>query len=188
MKLDQKTFITWFIIVAVAVCLKLLAAANYNFSGFTGIFAVMLFSATTIKNKPNTFLLPLVTLFLSDLFVQFFYWAGWFEFPGFYKDQLLNYILILAAAGVALLFSKGSMNTKIAGIIIVPTFFFLVSNFFVWKLQGAYLTYSNDMPGLIKCYTAALPFYRNSLISTSVLVPLFMLVHKLVAKGKPVLE
>jgi len=44
------------------------------------------------------------------------------------------------------------------------TLFFLVTNFAVWAL-GA--TYPHTPEGLMACYVAALPFYRNSLLGTT---------------------
>ncbi len=44
--------------------------------------------------------------------------------------------------------------------------FFLVSNFGVWFVTE---TYANDLSGLISCYVMALPFLKNTLISSFVI-------------------
>jgi uncharacterized protein DUF6580 len=44
-----------------------------------------------------------------------------------------------------------------------PTAFFLISNFGVWL---GWRMYPATWDGLITCYVAALPFYRNSLVSS----------------------
>jgi hypothetical protein len=49
-----------------------------------------------------------------------------------------------------------------------PTYFFLVSNFLTWAGVGDYVEYPKTWEGLMQCYTAALPFYKNSLIGTVV--------------------
>jgi hypothetical protein len=82
----------------------------------------------------------------------------------------------------------GLRNYKTAGIIsaalIGPTVFFLLSNFFVWKLQGVEMGYSKDVSGLMQTYTFGLPFYRNSLISTFIFLPAFIVLYNRVVYGK----
>jgi hypothetical protein len=46
-----------------------------------------------------------------------------------------------------------------------PTAFFLISNFGVWL---AWRMYPASWEGLVACYLAAVPFYRNSLLSSIV--------------------
>jgi hypothetical protein len=45
------------------------------------------------------------------------------------------------------------------------TSFFAFSNFVVWMGSAMY---PHTIPGLISCYVAAIPFYTNDLLSTSV--------------------
>ncbi|HEY2727895.1 MAG TPA: DUF6580 family putative transport protein, partial [Parafilimonas sp.] len=79
-------------------------------------------------------------------------------------------------------------NYKIAGIaaaaFIGPAVFFLLSNFIVWKIQGAVMGYSNNFSGLMQCYTFGLPFYRNSLLSTFIFLPAFVVLYNRIAYGK----
>ena len=49
--------------------------------------------------------------------------------------------------------------------------FFLITNFAVWASQLE-PTYTLDFAGLVKCYWFALPFFRNSLISQAIFLPL----------------
>ena len=44
--------------------------------------------------------------------------------------------------------------------------FFAVTNFGVW-LVGTNAMYTHDLPGLVNCYAMALPFFRNTLVSTA---------------------
>jgi len=63
-----------------------------------------------------------------------------------------------------------------AGALLGPTSFFLLSNYAVWAGSGMY---PNTLSGLGTCFVAALPFYRNDLISTALVAG--------VAFGVPVL-
>ena len=49
--------------------------------------------------------------------------------------------------------------------------FFVVTNFAVWAFGGG-LRYPMTAAGLFECYVQAIPFFRNSLISMAVFLPL----------------
>jgi hypothetical protein len=48
-----------------------------------------------------------------------------------------------------------------------PTAFFIISNFGVWLCGHGSGTYPRTWDGVVACYSAALPFYRNSLLATA---------------------
>ncbi|MEP6682336.1 MAG: DUF6580 family putative transport protein [Parafilimonas sp.] len=184
MKFNKQTIIFLFILVILSTAVKLICAPQINLSGFTCVIAVSLFAGLTIKDKKLAFLFPLLTLFISDILLQGLHALNVFSYSGFYSGQIINYILfiVLTLIGVAL------RNTKTAGIIaasfIGPTVFFLLSNFFVWKLQGATMGYSRNISGLMQAYTFGLPFYRNSLISTFIFLPSFIALYNRIVYRK----
>jgi hypothetical protein len=47
------------------------------------------------------------------------------------------------------------------------TSFFLLSNFMVWAGSGIAM-YPRTLAGLTACYAAAIPFYRNDVVSTAI--------------------
>ena len=49
-----------------------------------------------------------------------------------------------------------------------PTAFFVISNFGVWLGGHGARMYPATWDGLVACYVAAFPFYRNSLLATAV--------------------
>ena len=51
----------------------------------------------------------------------------------------------------------------VVGVLASATSFFVLSNFFVWLGGGLY---AKSLAGLVSCYVAAVPFYRNDMIST----------------------
>ena len=56
-----------------------------------------------------------------------------------------------------------SVRTVLAASLVGAVAFFLISNFGVWLGGGMY---SPTWKGLLDCYAAGLPFFRNSLLST----------------------
>ncbi len=95
--------------------------------------------------------LPLAAVFATDLFLGFY--------PGFVWVYLSYGLLFFTgywtrkAAGL-----RKSMALPLAG----SALFYLVSNFGVWASGSMY---SPTWAGLVQCYAAALPFFRNTLAS-----------------------
>jgi len=62
---------------------------------------------------------------------------------------------------------KASLLRVVAGVLASATSFFLLSNFMVW-VGGTMTTYPRTLAGLGACYMAAIPFYRNDVVSTAI--------------------
>ena len=184
MKLTKQSVIFLFILVAVTTLVKVICAPRIDLSGFSCVLAVSLFAGLMIKEKKLAFLLPLLTLFISDALLQLLHALNLFPYAGFYGGQIYNYALFILLTLIGI----GLRNFKTAGIIaaafIGPTIFFLLSNFIVWKTQGTAMGYGNDLNGLIQCYTFGLPFYRNSLISTILFLPTFIALYNWLTYGR----
>jgi hypothetical protein len=69
--------------------------------------------------------------------------------------------------GWILLSTKVSWVRGTAAAILGPTSFFVVSNYAVWASSGMY---PHTLAGLSACYAAAIPFYRNDLASTALVL------------------
>ena len=59
--------------------------------------------------------------------------------------------------------------------------FFVASNFAVWLFSGMYTL---DGAGLTRCYTAALPFFRNTLLGDALWTSLLFGTYALVGATK----
>ncbi|MFT4154539.1 DUF6580 family putative transport protein [Parafilimonas sp.] len=184
MKLSKQTIFFFLVLVAVSTFVKFICAPQINLSGFTAVIAVSLFSGLAIQDKKLAFLLPLVTLFLSDVLLQGLYAANIFPFAGFYSGQITNYILFTGLTLTGIAFKKYRAAGVVSAAITGPTVFFLLSNFIVWKTQAGILGYNKDVSGLWQSYGFGLPFYRNSLISTFIFLPLFIAVYNRIRYGK----
>lgn len=177
MKFTRSNFLFFVIAVTATVLTKFFCAPNLALSGTTTIFGLAIFSGMMSKEKRNVFLLPLVALFFSDLIIQILYTAGIFAFAGFYSGQIVNYILLMGVAALNVLFKKINNTSIIVASILTPTVYFLISNFLVWAM-GSGLVYPKTTDGLMLCYTAALPFYKNSLIATLISAPAFVVIYR----------
>ena len=119
---------------------------------FTPIIAVALISGYFFKNINLSLLILLVAMLLSDLFI------------GFYENMIFVYASLLL---ITFVFHKISKKINYKNLFIYGFFgsliFYLISNFGVWALQDLY---EKNLNGLISCYFFAIPFFKNTLLST----------------------
>lgn len=100
-------------------------------------------------NKKYALLVPILVMFLSDIFLGFHntmpFVYGSFLLTGVIGMRLKNRVKAKRVFGSALLSS---------------VIFYVVTNFGVWMTSGMY-----EMTGLglVKCYALAIPFFRNTL-------------------------
>lgn len=167
MKLNARLGLFAFILVTLTVIVKIICAPVLALSGFTTIIAIALF-AGMYNNKENSFLLPLAALFVSDVIIEILYTFNWFAFKGFYKGQWLNYLLLAISVLIGWMVKGKKIGNVFLAAIAAPTVYFLLSNFTVWMSGTMYAT---TWDGLVSCYTMALPFYKNQLLSTGIFLP-----------------
>ena len=113
------------------------------------VTAVALFGGAYFSDRRLAFLVPLAALFLSDLVL------------GFYHHMEVVYSSFALIVFIGLWLQKKRSALHIAGAAMVSSIlFFLLTNFGVWAFDSLYPMTLN---GLIACYVAAIPFFRNTL-------------------------
>ena len=121
----------------------------------TAIGAVGLFLGSYSKKNNLFFLIPIAIMLVSDFFL---FSIKEISFPG-----IVVYISILAYIPIgSLLIKKIKIKNVVGGCLSGATFFFLVTNFFVW-LQPDYINLAKTSSSLMACYYDGLEFYRNSI-------------------------
>ena len=137
---------------------------------FTPILSIAIMCSLYIKNR-FIVLVPISIMLLSDLYIGNHIIAPWVYFS------------ILAICIVSF-FAKNNIRSVLLYSLINSILFFVVTNFGVWVSGGYY--YSAE--GLISCYIAALPFFRNTLISTFLfslsIFALYNLVESIIKKSR----
>ena len=135
--------------------------------GFAPQMAMAVFAGAVIRDKKWAFILPLLSMFLSDALYQVLYANGLTDIPGFYEGQITNYILFGSLTVIGFLIKKINWLSVLASSLAAPTAFFLMSNFAVW-MGGGGLNRPKTFGGLMMCYADGLPFYPNALLATVV--------------------
>jgi hypothetical protein len=124
--------------------------------------------AVFIQNKKWAFILPVFSMFISDLLYQLLYSANLSATPGFYEGQWQNYLLFAVLTVIGFFITRINVRNVLAASIASPTVYFILSNFIVWAgWQGTRgFNRPRTWQGLLQCYNDALPFYPNSLYAT----------------------
>lgn len=187
MKFNGKLILFTIVLIVIATACKYFFGPDLDWSGFSPIIAIALFSGFIIKKKDMSFILPLLALFASDLIIDVLYTQGLFEYSGFYSGQWVNYLILLSATLIGWMLKGKSYQRLFASAVIAPTVYFFLSNISVW-LGGTHTMYSKDLDGLISAITAGLPFYKNALLGTLVFLPVILLSYNMITKSKPVMK
>tara|TARA_Y100000590_G_scaffold255229_1_gene286570 strand:+ start:8638 stop:9165 length:528 start_codon:yes stop_codon:yes gene_type:complete len=121
---------------------------------FTPIIAMAIMSNYFFRNIYSSIAVLFFSMLLSDIFI------------GFYKNMFFVYLSLFL---IAIIFFKINRRFKVnyKNLFLYGLFgsilFYLISNFGVWALGSLY---EKNLTGLINCYILAIPFFKNTLLST----------------------
>ncbi|MBT27995.1 MAG: hypothetical protein CMC62_03720 [Flavobacteriaceae bacterium] len=110
---------------------------------FAPVTAIALFSAINFNNNLLKFLIPIISLIVFDIIIGF---------------SLINIFVYLSFI-VIVLVGNHFKKIKLKSILISSVVFFIISNFGVWIIG-----YPKTVNGIIMCYTAAIPFFVNTIL------------------------
>ncbi len=124
--------------------------------------------------------IPVAALALGDWYLTRFVYG--------YAFHLNAYLLtwawyaLVVALGALLLRGKPGFARVAGSAVLASTSFFAVSNYAVWASPGSW--YPHSLTGLEACYTLAIPFYRNDLLSTLLVVGVVWGIPAMVARTR----
>ncbi len=137
----------YFFILA-GVLLRLLP----HLPNFAPISAMALFGGVYLSKK-YALMVPIVALFLSDIFIGFYNPVIMFSVYGSF--------LLIGLIGLLLKHHKTPINV-IGASLFASIIFFLITNFAVWAVPHS--IYPHTIQGLLSCFVMALPFFRNTIL------------------------
>ena len=132
---------------------------------FTAVGGALLYFGA--RRSWREMLAPFAALVAADFYLTTFAYHYAFHWQE-YIPTWTWYIAALAL-GQILLRSRTTLPRFVSAVVLGPTSFFLMSNFAVWLTGGMY---PKNAGGLVTCYVAGLPFYRNDLVSTTIVAGL----------------
>jgi len=164
-----------YLFVIAAVLLRIGAGTGtFATKGFSLVGASLLFFGSRIPRKH--FWIPVALLIGSDLYLN----LRVYQLP-FSRDQyvMLAWYVVPCLLGV-LLRDRVKPLTVLGAGLGTGVGFYLTSNFAVWAFGN--IAYPHTLAGLIDCYTKALPFARNGILSDVLFAAVFFGIGALVAQ------
>ena len=133
---------------------------------FSPIIATAIMGPLFFKDRIIGIFVPILALSISDIFL------------GFHIYQFVVYSSIIIIS----VFAPMALNNKKIFItaFIASLWFFISTNFAVWL---AWDYYPKTATGLIECYTLAIPFFQNTIISTLLFTITILLISNILNKS-----
>lgn len=139
-------------LILVAVLFRIM---NYELHiyNLAPVAAIGLFSGSVVKNKKASYLLPLLAMFISDIYIEFFTpMKGFYDISQFFVYGAMALITFMGTT------MKNRKALRVAGYSIAGSaIFWILSNF------GTFLTglWGLNFDGFVTTYLMALPFYSD---------------------------
>ncbi len=150
-------------IVALIVIAALTRIFSLNMPNFTPMLAIGLIGELYLSGYKK-YLIPIGAWLLSDLMIEALYQLGLWNHGGLHEGMpfiYLTFALIILFSEKAI--KRASWTRIVIGSVGASVIFFILTNFYVWLVSGMY---PHTPQGLLLAYEAALPFFKNTLLST----------------------
>ena len=119
---------------------------------FTPVLGMAVFSGAVISKRLMAYLIPLMAMLLSDLYI------------GFHASMPIIYFSLAVCVLIGTFIeARVSILNSFLSISLGVLVFFLITNFMVWYGSGMY---ESSISGLMTCYFMGLPFVQNTFISS----------------------
>lgn len=150
-----------YLLLLVAVVTRVMPHAGWL--NFTAVGGMLLYFGA--RRPWREMFIPLAVLVATDYFLTVYSYHYAFNWQ-MYVPTWAWYVMAMAL-GQILLSARSTFVRVAAATLLGPTSFFVMSNYAVWA--GGTM-YPHTLAGLQTCFAAAIPFYRNDLASTAIVL------------------
>ena len=164
-----------YLLLVVAILTRVVP--HHDFLNFTAVGGALLYFGA--RRSWREMLAPLAALMVTDYCLTVFTYHYAFVWSAYVTTWA--WYLAVMVLGRILLKSQTTWLRVGAGVVLGPTSFWLISNYAVWTGGDMY---PHTLSGLWACYVAAIPFYRNDLLSTGIVAALAFGLPALVRKTR----
>ena len=151
------------ILIIALVAIGILGRVIPHPYNFTPITAIALLSAHAFRNKWFAIGIPLISFWISDIIVNNFIYAGYYESFRIFSPGILWIYGSIACISLMGRFLLNKVSPSKIGLssIAGSTIFFILTNFGVWAMSAMY---AKSFTGLIQCYALATPFFGSAIL------------------------
>jgi hypothetical protein len=136
------------------------SSGHTSLGNFTPIGAMGLFGGFYFSDKWKAILIPLLTLWLTDLFLNYFVYYGYWKW--FYVGFYYTYGSFILTVFIGRFMTKATVKNILFAGVSAALLHWIITDFGVW-LDGR--MYPKNIQGLITCYVMAIPYLKNMIIS-----------------------
>lgn len=167
-----------YLLLLVAVLSRVVVLPHTAWLNFTAVGGALLYFGA--RRPWREMVAPLGILIATDYCLTVYA----YHYPFHWQSYVPTWIWYAAAImlGQILLHARANFTRVAAATLLGPTSFFVISNYAVWAESAMY---PHTLSGLVACYAAAIPFYRNDLLSTAIVLGLAFGVPALVRRTLP---
>jgi hypothetical protein len=185
MKITKQIITSFILLIVIASLYRIMPGRPW---GFAPQLAMAIFGGAVIKDKKFAFLLPLLSMFISDALYEVLYRNGVGNIRGFYDGQLTNYVLFGLMVFFGFLIKNFNIGRIALASVLAPTTYFFLSNFMIWASPSplAGLGRAKTFNGLLLTLGDGLPFYVWSVAATLIFSAILFGSYYLITK--PVLQ
>jgi hypothetical protein len=159
-------------------------------SNFTPVGAMALFGGFYYKSSWKGFVIPLVTLWISDALIDYFFYYHYWVW--FYDGFIWTYAAFAFMVVLGIFIKRVSVKNIILAGVIATFAHWIITDFGVWVTHGLDVTtgkaYTYDFAGFMKCLYLAIPFEKPMLIGNLVFGGFMFGVFEWVQKKYPALR
>lgn len=178
------------LVLTAMIVIAALARLPQLLPNFSPIEAMALFGGAYFANRRLALLVPLLTIFLSDVALALLHGGTFSAYFSAYLPQLLTVYACVALCSVLGFGLRGRVSGgRLLGYSLGGSLlFFVVTNFVVWLTAASIPQYTACNAGLLPCYVAAVPFFQWSVLSTLLYAALLFGGFALLRRRMPVLR
>lgn len=150
--------------LVLAIASRFIILAGPAWANFSPMASMALFAGFYFPKRIQGVLFTVAAIWISNILLNNLLYPAFFEGFSWGFDKVhLSLFAMIALLGNQFSNQAISGKTFIGMNLLSVLTFFLLSNFAAWL--SSEVTYSKDLSGLMACYTAGIPFIKNSLLS-----------------------
>ena len=157
--IKTRTGVLVLMILSASIWRLIFSTGNSFLHSYTPIGAMALFGGCYFSDKWKAFLVPILTLWLSDLVMNYFYFH---QFSWFYGGFAWTYGAFALMVVVGTFIKKVNVGNVVLASIATALIHYIVTDLGVW-LDGT--MYPLNWQGFTACYVAAIPYLQKMLAS-----------------------
>jgi uncharacterized protein DUF6580 len=163
-KINTRNTVLVLVIVTAAAFRLVSARFPYVLSNFNPVGAMALFGGAYFADKWKAYFVPLLTLFVSDIFLNHFYSGKWVILD---NSSIMVYVFFLVMVFVGTLIKRANVWNVFLASLLGVVLHWLLTDLPIGNL------YPHTFEGYMQSLTAAIPFEKNMLLGDIVFCAIF---------------